>query len=211
MALFSQRAEIRPLSKVLQRESIDEDLRNALWTSFHDTFVKAYYLDTSNAGFPFYQYQPELDEWLRELWTKFYKAPSDTRPKFQEAIEHIRGQFFEAQWHWVFDFLEFSVKNCKTIGPLLARHANLQLERENSAYRFLGSEIVEITDQNEIDSAEEALSGPKVVRLHLERAITLLSDRRAPTFEIQSRSQSARLRRFAGCSLTARAIRSVQR
>ena len=45
MALFSQRAGIRPLNKVIQRESIDDELRNALWTAFHDIFVNAYYHD----------------------------------------------------------------------------------------------------------------------------------------------------------------------
>jgi hypothetical protein len=43
MALFSQRAGINLLSKAIQRESIDDDLKNALWTSFHETFVEAYY------------------------------------------------------------------------------------------------------------------------------------------------------------------------
>src|ERR1700730_16238300 len=52
MALFSHRTGIRPLSKAIQRESIDGDLRNALWTSFHDTFVKAYYHDTGDGAFP---------------------------------------------------------------------------------------------------------------------------------------------------------------
>jgi hypothetical protein len=59
---------------------------------------------------------------------------------------------------------------------------NVQLERENSAYRFVGVEIVEITDQTEITSIEDALAGPRGVRIHFERALALLSDRRAPDF-----------------------------
>lgn len=182
MAIFSQRAGIRPLSKVIQRESIDEDLRNALWTSFHETFVNAYSYEEGNLLAPYYPLRQELKTWHYALWTQFYKAPSDTKPSFKTAIDQIRKDFFSEPWHWLFDFLEFSAKNAKTCGPLLVKHANIQLEKENSAYRFVGSEIVEITDRVEIASIEDALAGPKAVRAHLERAIDLLSDRRSPDF-----------------------------
>ena len=182
MALFSQRTGVRPLNKLIQRESIDVDLRNALWSSFHDTFVQAYWHDAGDHAIPYYPYRDELSRWLYLLWTQFYKKPSDTRSKFETAIHQIRGDFFEAEWHWVFDFLEFSAKHASELGPLLIGHINVELERENSAYRFVGTEIVEITDQTEITSIEEALSGPKGARIHFERAIDLLSDRRAPDF-----------------------------
>jgi hypothetical protein len=90
--------------------------------------------------------------------------------------------FFRAEWHWIFDFLEFSAKHAKECGPLLIKFVNVQLERENSAYRLVGTEVVEITDKTEITSIEEALTGPKAARIHFERAIDLLSDRRAPDF-----------------------------
>src|SRR5437016_4422505 len=111
MALFSQRAGIRTLNKAIQRESIDTELRNALWSSFHDTFVRLYSYDKGEHGWSFYPYRKELDRWLYSLWTLFYKAPSDTLPTFKTAITHIRGDFFQAEWHWVFDFLEFSAKH----------------------------------------------------------------------------------------------------
>jgi uncharacterized protein (DUF1810 family) len=182
MALFSQRAGISALNKVIQRESIDVELRNALWTSFHETFVNAYYHDKGEYGFSYHPYRKELEPWLYSLWTQFYKAPSDTQPTFRTAVDQIRADFFRAEWHWVFDFLEFSAKHASTCGPLLIKYANVQLERENSAYRFVGTEIVEITDQTEMTSIEEALTGPKAIRIHFERAVALLSDRRAPDF-----------------------------
>jgi hypothetical protein len=60
--------------------------------------------------------------------------------------------------------------------------ANVAFERENSAYRFVGTEILEITDKTEIATIERGLAGPKAARIHLERAIDLLADRRAPDF-----------------------------
>jgi AbiJ N-terminal domain 4 len=184
MALFSQRTGIRPLSKAIQRESIDDDLRNALWTSFYESFVKSYSYDAFEGRHPYahYPYQEELDTWLLMLWTHFLKRPSDTKPEFDEAVGRLRSNFFKADWHWVFDFLEFSAKQAATRGPVLIDLANRDFERENSAYRFVGSEIVEITDKSEIRSIEDALSGPKAARLHIERAVALLSDRRKPDF-----------------------------
>jgi len=182
MALFSQRSGIRPLSKAIQRESIDDELRNALWTSFYETFVQAYYHDTGSGGFPYYEYREEMEFWLYSLWINLFKAPSDTKPKFPKAIGQLRANFFQAEWHWIFDFLEFSAKHSKTCGPLLIKRVNVQLERENSAYRFVGSEVVQITDATEIGSIEEALLGPKAAKIHFDRALAMLSDRRTPDF-----------------------------
>ena len=35
MALFSQRKGMRPAAKAIQRESMDEDLRNSLWSGLN--------------------------------------------------------------------------------------------------------------------------------------------------------------------------------
>jgi hypothetical protein len=123
-----------------------------------------------------------MERWLYCLGTKFSKEPSDTEPDFRSAISHLRGTFFRAEWHWIFDFLEFSAKHAEKIGPLLVKFANVQLERENSAYRFVGSEIVEITSPTEIAAIEDALTGPKAARIHFDRALAMLSDRKNPDF-----------------------------
>jgi hypothetical protein len=95
---------------------------------------------------------------------------------------HSRSYLCCAMCLNLFDFLEFSAKHAKECGPLLIKFVNVQLERENSAYRFVGTDIVEITDRQELTSIEEALAGPKAARIHFERALDLLSDRRAPDF-----------------------------
>src|SRR6266567_4655404 len=101
MALFSQRAGINLLSKAIQRESIDDDLKNALWTSFHETFVEAYYHDEGEHSFSYHRHRKEMERWLYCLWTKLLKEPSDTEPDFRSAISHLRGTFFRAEWHWI--------------------------------------------------------------------------------------------------------------
>ena len=60
---------------------------------------------------------------------------------------------------------------------------NVFLEKENSAYRFVGNEIVEITSDVEIKAVEDALSsGVPAVQKHLQTALSLLSDRKNPDY-----------------------------
>ena len=182
MALFSQRSGIRPLTKAIQRVRIDDELRNALWSSFYETFVLAHSYNEGDRLVPYYPLRNELDDWRHILWTRFYKHASDTKPSFKGLVDQVRPEFFQTDWHWSFDFLEFSAKHAEKCGRLLVKHVNGQLERENSAYRFVGLEIVEITDATQISSVEEAMDAPKVAKRHFERALELLSDRRAPDF-----------------------------
>ncbi len=60
---------------------------------------------------------------------------------------------------------------------------NTVLETENAAYRIVGSEVVEITDTNEIAAIEDALNHPDdPVRAHIQAALAMLSDRKSPDY-----------------------------
>jgi hypothetical protein len=60
---------------------------------------------------------------------------------------------------------------------------NISLQTEMSAYRLVNEKIVRITAQEEISEIEEAIqSGKDPIRIHLRRALELLSDRKKPDF-----------------------------
>ena len=60
---------------------------------------------------------------------------------------------------------------------------NFVLERESSAYRFVDHRIAQITGEEEIAQIEQAINGVlKPVSQHMERALTLLSDRKSPDY-----------------------------
>lgn len=62
---------------------------------------------------------------------------------------------------------------------------NTILERELSAYRFVGRKIIEITTEEEIAEVEQALeisSSLKPVADHLDSALNLLADRKSPDY-----------------------------
>ena len=188
MALFSQRKGIRLAQKALQRESIDEDLRNRLWSG-----LKIVVWDRWSPPDRIMGYQSEdgkqVELIIKLIWLHYFKLPIDTIPAFdraypKSAYEIIREHFFEGEWWEVYDFIEFLIK---TIPKEWANHLreilNHFLEAENSAYRIINSEIVEITDEHEIEAIDSAINQSiKTCKLHLSRALELLSDRKEPDY-----------------------------
>ena len=188
MGLFSQRKGIRPLQKNLQRESIDDDLRNRLWSATQLTVWSQW----SEPGL--YQTPTQearlVDQVVQALWLDHFKQPSDTIPHFAKdrpkcAYEIIRTHFFDAEWWQVYDFIEFLLKTLQgtTWSERLTRVLNKYLEEENAAYRLVNDEVVEIVDKHEIEAVESAIDkGTKAVQVHLSHGLTLLSDRKKPDY-----------------------------
>jgi hypothetical protein len=163
MALFSQRKGLRPMQKTLQFESIDIELRNRLWSALKIT-IWDHWSAPDNTGFK--DSETELVETLiTNLWLHHFKRPIDTIPAFddyshgQSSYQIIRDHFFKANWWQVYDFIEFIVKHVPVgWAEDLRNLVNSYLEAENAAYRFVDSEIVEITSTEEIAAIEEATS-----------------------------------------------------
>jgi hypothetical protein len=186
MSLFSHRKGLQLAQKVIQRESIDEDLRNRLWSGLKLCVWDRWSPST-------YRYKDEdskaVELLLQGLWLHYFKLPIDTLPEFYpgrrgSAYEVLRQRFFEAEWWQVYDFIEFVVKWIPAEWrKRLKQFINNFLESENAAYRIVDDEIVEITNTEEIDAIESAIDrGVISVREHLQRSLDLLSDRKNPDF-----------------------------
>lgn len=185
---FSQRAGLTTATKLAQREAIDDELRNSLWSllsfSYWDTYEPPMgdFYSCSNLV-----KNSNLYGLVIALWLHYFKQPTDTIDEYWDGCYgRLRKHFFQAKWYEVYDFVEF-VAN---YGPeqqkvKFIELANGYLERENSAYRFVGDRISEITSEEEISTVEEALSisdDYRGVKTHLHTALDLLSDRKAPDF-----------------------------
>ena len=193
--------------KPVQRESVDQDLLNALW----NVLIGTIYTSHSEV------------EWLLSsgenrhlLWCGFMKKREDdfvfniyhdNAPRFGDARKDkfakiIRDEHFEFSadnWFRVFDFLEFLI-NKGNFTRLQRGHGfshlfkcdqrrfigelNYALEQENSAYRIVGKLFTEITSEQEITEIETALQIPfDSAKSHLEKALALFSDRENPDYE----------------------------
>lgn len=186
MALFSQRKGIQPLKKAIQLESLDDQLRNRLWNALKISIFDVWspqdytgYQDEGGKGVEIY---------VRNIWLDYFKEPIDTIPPFdsgtRSAYGIIREFFFKSKWWQVLDFLEFTVKNAPfESGEIVKSFCNQYFEEESAAYRFVGSEIIEISDHNEISAVEDALDiGISSVSIHFQRALELISDRKSPDY-----------------------------
>lgn len=187
---FSQRYGLKPVKGVVQTDSIDDDLRNALWNA-----LKLHYWDTirpSPAGGRYDRYylswrgNEGLQKLFRLLWLDFLKKPLDTLPDdWREAHEILRRFFFKCEWYEVYDFIEFVAHTHpqRELNRKFMRACNAFLEREVSAYRFVSKQIARIASEEEIAAVEDALQVKMPpVREHLNRALQMLADRRNPDY-----------------------------
>lgn len=189
MALFSQRKGIRPLQKTLQKDELDQETRNGLWSvlasSVFDNWSPITHFGARATGNDALQ----VEALYRTIWFGLIKKPLDTVPSYNpdypgSAYKVVRGIILDGEWFDALDLTEIIIKNIPkdwqnhTI-PL----CNQLFEMENTSYRIINSEITEITDEAEIDSIDAALKSPKeTINLHFANSLALLSDRKSPDY-----------------------------
>lgn len=183
--LFSQRKGLVPIKKIIQLDQVDDELRYGLWNSLYTTI----YTKFQATDYPYYQAVSgsNLEVLFKQYWHSFFKLPIDNLPPlYSEAIIRIREYFLKCKWNEIYDFIEFTANYSPNdfINNFII-NCNGILERENSGYRFVGRQIIEISSEIEMNSIEETLklSSPiHSVNSHIKAAISLLSDRKNPDF-----------------------------
>jgi hypothetical protein len=176
---FSQRMGILPVVPPLQREVIAGGTRVRLWNVLHMKYWE-------NRGDNSFRYSTLYPLFTR-YWHHFFEWRLDQMPsQVPDAIEAVDSVYRTMPWHRLLDFLEFTAEN----GPderaqSFRAMVNLVFEEDNSAYRFVGTEILEITSPVEISGIESALNSVSKLngpREHIEAALRLLSDRTNPDY-----------------------------
>ena len=183
---FSERYGYKPIREVIQIESIDEPLRNGLWSLLMvHAWDHVHYTHGIYGGY--FLSDNKFHKTLCErLWFNYFKKPLDKLDdSWKTVLEQLRRYFFDCEWYEVYDFIEFVANNFKRYDfhENFTKGCNALLEKEMSAYRFVDGKITRITEKHEVAEIEHALEkseGP--VRTHLRRALELLSDREAPDY-----------------------------
>jgi hypothetical protein len=189
---FSQRIGITPIEKAFQVESIDDELRNSLWSLLTVFYWKKFNKGKCNVVGDRIDYisGSNLQRLFEVLWLNHFKKPIDTIPPLfyddQGGLGLLRRYFFGAKWYEVYDFVEFvSAHGLKETNSRFIDACNKLLERENSGYRFVNGNISPITSSDEISEIEKAIriSTPYYgVKQHLKNAIALLSAKENPDY-----------------------------
>ena len=132
MKTFSERKGLKPVSDIIQIDSMNEELRSSLWNTLDvalwstDDFIYRHYGE------------PHIVPLSRSLWFHYFKKPIDSRPdRGNKILAVIREYFFSCAWNEIYDFLEFIVSERERSNPRLSEFLNVILERELSGYRFV--------------------------------------------------------------------------
>jgi hypothetical protein len=183
---FSQRFGFKPVKTSIQKESMDQDLRNSLWSA-----LKIHYWDTFRAQVSYEDtigkyFNQELRNLSERLWLDFFKLPLDNlSPDWEVTYARLRDLFFKWSWDEVYDFIEFVAQNypVEPENKEFMAYCNNILEREMSAYRFVGGAIAPITSEEEISAINDAMTVKiSPVRAHLNSALEKLTDRKNPDY-----------------------------
>lgn len=178
---FSQRSGFKPISKVIQTESMDQELRNSLWNVLSANFLRKY-SDGPFLGINYYCGK-NIDEFITYLWTSYFKYPLDHLPDTNSgAVKKIFDYFHACEWFEAYDFLEITINYFGAL--ILVKEMNDILTRELSGYRFVGGVFTSITSELEIEMLEDVIADSIFpgVSGHLRRALSLMSDKGNPDY-----------------------------
>ena len=171
---------------------MDDDLRNTLWS-----LLTAYYWDKFNRS-KYAEFGGRADQisgsnlggLFTGLWVNYFKTPIDTIPEhFFDAgggLKTLRNFFFKAKWYEAYDLVELVAKfGPKEFKKGFIESCNNFLEKENSAYRFVDGQLVEISSPEEVSEVESAIANTTPfagAKEHLRQALQLLKDRESPDY-----------------------------
>jgi hypothetical protein len=181
---FSQRYGYKPVRKIIQKDSIDEDLRNRLWNAltiyYWNEMRRLFYESKQGRAF--------IKNFLFKIWHDHFKKPIDNiKTHWRENLEYLKYHYFNCQWYEVYDFIEFIVNEYPNdnIKYNFIKFSNSVLEKELSGWRFVGDIFTPITSEDEITTVEDALkisASFKPINIHLRTSLEKLSDRKSPDY-----------------------------
>ena len=183
---FSQRKGLKPAVKPLQVDSIDAELRNGLWSCFYEIVLKEF---KGPENYPYGRTHQvigsNMESVFTTVWLSHFKRPTDEMPNdVNDVIDIVRKRFFVVDWNEVYDFIEFILGMvAEGYEKGLRSACNVIMERENAGYRIVGTQVVAITNDQELAEIQQALASPvSGARQHFETSLKLLSDRKVPDY-----------------------------
>lgn len=176
---FSDRNKIKCENTNMQYKSLDDRTRTMLANITAGFFDKAYgKYSEGNTGPQNFIKMVYMDVYLQEIqWNRIIR--------YENFYETIKSTILLDDYDNVFSLLEYLARAYDEAGLCdVYEIYNSIFEQEFVGYRFIDGIIVSITDENELESIEQALNTPyDKVNGHLEKALILLSDRDKPDYE----------------------------
>jgi len=181
---FTERIGKRSPKTIVQIESMDIELRNGLWNIVTSFICHPLKKNTNRIDNSLYR------EFINDLWFLFFKEPLDEIPySTNDFVSNVRKRFYEWDPMEIYDFLDFisGNDNVPIDNEEFIESCNFVLKRELSGFRFVSGYLAPITDENEIQSIQNAISNTinfalNGANIHLHDALNKLSDRQKPDY-----------------------------
>lgn len=179
---FSQRMGLKPVSRPLQIDDMDANLRNGLWNAMTIGYWEQY-----ESGYQ------DSDLLIGSNFWNFARGFAydhdmivDSLPRhWDEMLEVLRTYYFDCSWDEAYGFVEYLATNGpeERLGSTVRNRVFIQLcddilERSNSAFRFIDGKVAPISNETEIQEIERALVEADQyagVKGHLQSALALLT------------------------------------
>lgn len=180
MKPFSERYGYKQPKVDIQTDSMDDDLRNALWNEVYAEFTGVLYTHYEHLA------MSSSDKSLyTELWKSFFKFLLDEMPRDStNYLVSLKKLFYRLEWHEVYDLIEFMLdwiakdSRCKFYLRAFKDKLNNVLESNLSGYRIIKNCVALITEDAEIEEIESAihLADPlDGVKKHLQTSLEFFS------------------------------------
>ncbi len=183
---FADRNNVHPVNTTMQYEYLDDRSRvalvNIINALYHSVFDGIYGHETKDAFWRkilFHVYSQQID----------YSHGMSYRE--DKMFEIINATIYKDDYANVLSVVEYVARSLYDEIPEYYREQynifkiiNQLFEREFVGYRFVNGHIVQITNEEEINQIEEAVTvRNNKVNEHLEKALLLISDRENPDYE----------------------------
>lgn len=187
MKKFSERNGYKKTKINIQRDSMDEDLKNALWNG-----LLSYYFNQVDDKSFYYQRKHIQELWIK-IWALYFKGRLDEKPdKSSIFLKEVKNKIFYGEWFEIYDFIEFILAHYSPpydlhdeVNDNFISYCNRNLEKELSGYRIINGQLTPITTKEEIESIETALEiggDFEIVQEHLSTALQHLSNKHSPDY-----------------------------
>ena len=188
---FSDVQGISPSNKIIQINEFDNDTRMAL--SNRLLALLEYYFEDKGAydQFGYYYGRERQESFCRAVLNDIFHQRNDKQHGYDynwhRIYEDIHKVIIIAVYNEALDVIEYCcrwVTQSLRLGDSVYRLFNDIFEHEYIGYRFLNSQIVPITDEQELSAIGDACNNPiEGCRKQIQKAVAFLSDRQNPDYK----------------------------
>lgn len=178
---FSERYGFKPSRLAVQLDDLDGETRVALYNVVYALGLQPCRLHGLVGPW---------STWAAAIWMNSVGGRLDEAPgRSEQMVQLMAHGVLNSPWHQALDIMEAIATYCPDAWTeeleSYKQAFNYQAERYLVGYRFVGNEIIRISDPLQAAAVEEAQKSAQalpVAQRHLQAAVQLLNDRKTPNY-----------------------------